>query len=215
MSKNKAQKAGTRAKKASARSKDRQIEKAREATKFREKKKHSLEHFTLNPQTGYEFWLIHGSNFLLSSYEQGVWSPAFPEIYEGKTVTRTALFKRVLEAHLDATTNQLSPSGTRTILWCSLKPREMFALVNRAKKFVWAAKGDPVAQGNPEVWHFLYTVMGEFLKGLDASGKTKDGKFLLPVEQYGELLPRALADTASQMSGINGPAEESTPDSDG
>jgi hypothetical protein len=33
------------------------------------------------------FWLAHGVNYILSDYDQGVWSPLFEGIYEGKTMT--------------------------------------------------------------------------------------------------------------------------------
>lgn len=206
MAKNKAQKANARAKKASAKAKDRQIERAREAAKFREKKTTSLAHFVANTQTGYEFWMLHGTNFLLSSYEDGLWSPMFPEVYAGKTVSRTELFKRVLNAHLDPKTNQLSPAGTKTIVWCSLKPKEMFALVYRARKLAWASGGEPMAQGQPQVWHFLHTVMGEFTKSLNDSGTTQEGKIVLPVDQYGQILPKAVADTVAGLSGVEDPS---------
>jgi hypothetical protein len=206
MTKNKAQKANTRAKKARAKLKDRQVTRAREAAKFREKRWSSFAQFTKNPETGYEFWLLHGANFLLSSYDEGLWNPVFPEAYEGKTVTRTELFKRVIEAHLNTTTNQLSPAGTKTILWCSLKPKEMFALVVRARQFAWAKKGNPITQAQPEVWHFFHTVMEEFAKRLDGTGKTKEGKFTLPVDQYGKTLPKAVADTVANLSGVVDPS---------
>jgi hypothetical protein len=208
MTKNKAQKANARAKKALARTKDRQIERAREAVQFKAKKNTSLVHFTTSPKTGYEYWLLHGSNYLMSSYESGLWSPMFPEVYVGKTLTRNELFKRVLEAHLNPETNQLSPAGTKVILWCSLKPKEMFALVVRARTLAWAKKGDPLAQAQPEVWHFLHTVMDEFSRSLDKNGNTEGGRFRLPADQYGQELPKAVADTIANLTGVVGPTSD-------
>jgi len=208
MSKNKAQKANVRAKKANVRAKDRQIERAREAAQFKTKRNTSLVHFTTNEKTGYEFWLLHGTNYLMSSYEEGLWSPVFPEVYAGKAVTRTELFKRVLDRHLNTETNQLSPVGTKVILWCSLKPKEMFALVVRARTLAWAKKGEPLAQAQPEIWNFLHTVMDEFTKSLDGAGKTEDGKFKLPSDQYGQELPQAVAETIATLSGVAGPPSD-------
>lgn len=207
MSKNKAKKADTRAKKAHARAKDRQIEKAREAARFREKSASSLAHFTSNPQTGYEFWLLHGLNFLLSSYEEGVWSPAFPEVYTGKAVARTVLFRRVLDRCLDPKTNSLTPSGTKSIVWTSLKPKEMFALVFRAKRLAGSMGGNSMSPAQPQVWKFLHEVMEEFTRTLDASGKTDEGSITLPVDQYGKVLPQAVADTIANLSGVSDPAD--------
>lgn len=211
MSKNRAKQANTRAKKAKERTRDRQIERAREAVTFKKKKNTSLAHFTSNPLTGYEFWFHHGANFLMSSYEEGLWSPVFPEVYAGKLVARTEFFKRVMDSHFDAKTNQLTPEGTKTILWTSLKPKEMFALVVRARQYAWAAKRDPMAPGSPEVWHFLHEVMGKFTEKLDSEKKTNAGSFTIPADQYGKILPQAIAATVSELSGVPDPSDPSVP----
>ena len=179
MAKNRAKQANLRAKKAKERSSDRAGERVRKESLFKKKKATSLAHFITNPETGYEFWLHHGANFLLSSYEEGLWSPTFPEVYVGKAISRTELFRRVMAAHFDDATNLLSPAGTRTIIWTSLKPKEMFALVVRARSFAWAKKGDPLTPGQPEVWYFLHEVMGKFSEELDSKKKTTSGSLSL------------------------------------
>jgi hypothetical protein len=205
VAKNKAKKANLRAQRANARSKDRAIARARDAAQFKTKKKDSFDHFVSNPVAGYEFWMLHGTNFLLSSFDSGLWSPIFPEAYAGKSVTRTEFFKRVLEKHMNQTTNQLSPDGTKAVLWASMKPKEMWDMVYRARKLAFSRGGDPVEQAQPDIWHFLHTVMGEFIRHLDAQKKTEEGRFSLPTEGYGPSLPEALASTVSGLSGISDP----------
>jgi len=211
MSKNRTKQANNRAKKAKERTRDRQIERAREAVTFKQKKATSLTHFISNPSTGYEFWLHHGCNFLLSSYEEGLWSPTFPEVYAGKVITRTEFFKRIMASHFNAGTNQLSPAGTKAILWSSLKPKEMFALVVRARQYAWAAKKEPTAQAQPAVWHFLHEVMEKFTEKLDSEKKTDSGSFTIPADQYGKILPQAIAATVSGLSGVPDPSDPSVP----
>ena len=35
----------------------------------------------------YTFWLVHGLNYLASSYEDGIWQPPFEGLYQGLTYT--------------------------------------------------------------------------------------------------------------------------------
>lgn len=208
MTKNREKKGNTRAKKSKEKEKDRQLVRAREAVKFKVKRVTAFSKFAASPEigtgTGYEFWLLHGMNFLLSSYIDGLWTPMFPEIYQGKTVPRTDVFKRLLKTHLDTTTNLLSPLGTKAILWASLKPPEMHALVLRARRLASDQKKNPMTEGQPDVWNFLHEVMGKFSSHLDEQKKTQGGSFQLP-ESYGEVLPQIVADTVANLSGVPTP----------
>lgn len=207
MPKNRAKQANNRAKKAKERSRDRQMERARKAVEFKAKKDTSLAHFIESPTTGYEFWFLHGTNFILSSIETGVWDPIFPEIYKGKPVSRTEVFKRVMDKHFDSEKGELSDLGTKAILWSSLKPKEMFALVVRARMYAWAHKSDPKQEASPWVWSFLDKVMTAFIGSLNSNSLSPDGKFQISSEKYGEFLPQAIADTVSALSGVKGTSE--------
>ena len=45
----------------------------------------------------YVFWVMHGCNFLVSDYDNGVWNPIFPEIYEGVTPQAEKVAERILD----------------------------------------------------------------------------------------------------------------------
>jgi hypothetical protein len=200
MSKNRAKAANVRAKKAKERSKDRAIERARKAVVFKAKKATSLAHFVSDP-SGYEFWYLHGPNFILSSYGEGVWSPLFPEIYNGKAVSRSEVFKRVMDKHYDNEKEELSDSGTKALLWCSLKPGEMFRLVSRARVYAWAKKNDPKAPASPAVWEFLDKVMGAFANVIESKSITQGGRLHISADKYETLLPEVIQATVSALSG--------------
>jgi len=207
--KNQSKKAGIRAKKAGEKAKARQTEKIRKATLFKKKLATSLENFSSNlGPGGYEYWLLHGMNFILSSYEEGIWQPIFPEVYEGKAITRTDLFARIMDKQFDG--KDLTPAGSKAVIWASLKPKEMFALVTRARQFSWAVQKDPLSPGAPEVWGFIHEVMNKFVEKLDDDQKTSDGKINLPADQYGKILPSAVAQTVAMLSGVEDPSVQTS-----
>jgi hypothetical protein len=150
----------------------------------RKKRADSLEHFV---SSEYEFWLLHGMNFLTSNYAEGVWSPLFPDIYETgfDSLDRTTIMKRLSESHLDPETNRLSETGTRCFAWVALKPKEMWELVFRIRRSQthelrdksWIESRKPA---NPSVWSLIYEAMNFVSAGLEAKGRTKDGQFTLP-----------------------------------
>lgn len=204
MTKNKAKAANNRAKKAKERTKDRQLQRAREAAVFKAKRETSLVSFVENPQTGYEFWYLHGLNYILSSYETGLWEPLFPEVYAGKLLSRAEVFKRIMAKHFDDKERELSDAGTKAILWSSLKPKEMFSLVVRIRKAGWDADEDPKAPMAPHVWEFMHNVMNAFLQTVNKKS-LKDGKLSIDSEKYGDYLHEAIASTVAERSGVAGP----------
>jgi len=195
-----AKRAQARAEKSRKRAKERErvsalesVARAAAAQLQRKKRADSLERFI---SSEYEFWLLHGMNFLTSNYAEGVWSPLFPEAYETgfDSMDRTTLLKRLSEAHLDPETNRLSETGTRCFAWMALKPKEMWELVFRIRRSQthelrdksWVESRKPA---NPSVWALVYEAMNLVSAGLEAKGQTKDGRFTLP---------KATADQPSQ-----------------
>ncbi len=107
---------------------------------------------------GYDFWLVHGLNFLSSDYDTGVWDPVAPEIYHNRGVTRTQLYTRVMNRYLDPETNQLSPAGIHCLMWMALKPHEMYPLVWKIK---WKSKeygGEFLKEGDGQVWYLFQSL---------------------------------------------------------
>lgn len=207
MTKNRTKQAANRAKKAKKRESERLLAQAREAASFKARNAASFAAFQKNPEIGYEFWFHHGLNFLASSYEEGVWDPLFPEIYQGKTVTRTEVFRRLMDRHFHPSDQKLSPSGTRAVLWASLKPKEMFTLVHRGKKLSWAKDIDPCTPAGPEIWNFLHEAMSYLVVHLEEREKTTEGRLQIGSTPYAKILPEIVAHTVANLSGVPDPSE--------
>ena len=74
--------------------------------------------FTANDRDiGYEFWLHHGFNYLSGN--------AFPDLYKGGRIYRSALFAYVMANCLGKDGN-LSPPGRKCLMWISAYPEELF-----------------------------------------------------------------------------------------
>lgn len=112
---------------------------------------------------GYHFWTHHVLNFFASDYHNGVWEPLFPEIYKNVEVPAKATHTRVLQKFLDTSTNRLSDTGVKCILWMSLKNHEMFRLVLRLRLQIRKLKGNPIAERDPKAW-VVVDMLGQQLK---------------------------------------------------
>jgi hypothetical protein len=144
----------------------------------------SLENFV---SSEYEFWLLHGMNFIASNYEEGVWSPLFPEAYSPgfAALDRTTITKRLMGSYLDPESNRLSEKGTRCLAWVALKPKEMWELVFRIRRSQtheiqdasWVESRKPA---NPSVWALVQEAMNLIASGLEAKKLTVGGRFRLP-----------------------------------
>lgn len=188
---NQAKRAQARAEKSRKRSKDRERVSALESVARtaaerlqRKKRADSLDTFVANE---YEFWLLHGMNFLTSNYSEGIWSPLFPEVYGAgfSSMDRTTLTKRLMEAYLDPETNRLSETGTRCLAWVAMKPKEMWEMVFRIRRSQshgfqdspWVESRKPA---NPSVWSILHEALNFVSAGLEAKKLTVGGQFQLP-----------------------------------
>lgn len=48
------------------------------------------------PEEDYIFWLCQGTNYIVSDHEQAIWTPLFPEIYEGVLPQPEQIAERVV-----------------------------------------------------------------------------------------------------------------------
>lgn len=104
---------------------------------------------------GYDFWVVHGVNYLSSLYSDGLWDPIAPEIYHGGTINSEKLYARIMNRYMDSTLNRLSPTGIHCFMWLALKPHEMYPLVWKIK---WKAKeygGEPLKEGDGHTWYLF------------------------------------------------------------
>lgn len=111
---------------------------------------------------GYDFWRAHGVNYLASDYEEGLWSPLFPEIYQGSVIRSDILFRRIL-SHLLDDTGRLTEKGLKCILWVSFKPEELHKMVYRVQRYANIHKGESRQPSDPHVWTFM-TLTGNLMR---------------------------------------------------
>ena len=112
--------------------------------------------------TGYEFWLLHGVNFIVADPDDN-YEPLFPEIYDGGVVNRDRSFTRIINLCIDEY-NRLSPTGARAILWMSLKKEEMYCVVEVVIKAVGKRGGNAYKPGDP-LTHRAMSIVADTIFG--------------------------------------------------
>jgi len=74
----------------------------------------------------FRFWLAHGVNYLVSDYENGLWDPLFPSIYEGKEIGAETMAQAITEKFAPlADKDKHWPKEGRTAMSWSLMTREV------------------------------------------------------------------------------------------
>jgi hypothetical protein len=88
------------------------------------------------------FWVAHGINYIASDYDEGVWKPLFPEVYEGDLPEEEALARRVMDTFAaDLEQEGASPGKTATA----------WAVQDKATVFVFQQKAlEQYKQGSPD-----------------------------------------------------------------
>jgi len=82
------------------------------------------------PDELHRFWIASGVNYLVSDYDNGVWDPMFPAIYEGGEVTSAEIASKI--------TNKYAPLADKDRHW----PKEgrtamSWSLINREIAYVY------------------------------------------------------------------------------
>ena len=74
----------------------------------------------------FRFWLAHGVNYIVSDYEEGLWDPLFPSIYEGKEIGAETMAQVITDKFAPlADKDKHCPKEGRTAMSWSLIPREV------------------------------------------------------------------------------------------
>jgi hypothetical protein len=73
----------------------------------------SEEQFSENSQI---FWLCHGVNYLISDMAKGLWTPLFPEIYEGTLISPEEIAQRVV-THFSSYEKEWPIEGKAALHW--------------------------------------------------------------------------------------------------
>ena len=110
------------------------------------------------PQETQMFWVSHGVNYLLSDYNEGTWTPLFPEIYEGDMPTSDVLAQRVIDRFKD--NDKLTPNEKATLAWSCQDPRVIRQFTEKVHRSLRKAKvEDPetvaLSPHNSLVWELF------------------------------------------------------------
>ena len=130
----------------------------------------SLAAFRTNDRgIGYDFWLLHGVNYLSDN--------PFPGLYRGDQIYRSVIFSYITEKYLVG--DVLTPQGRKCLTWASTLPDELYRSVLYVKAFARKYKRDPYQPNDPYVRVGIETVAT-----LMVSGQTDWGKGYDTVEDY-------------------------------
>ena len=109
----------------------------------------------------YIFWKAHGCNYLLSNYEQGIWTPIFPEIYENKVINEEdKMAERVGKKYWEG--GSVSQEAIPALMWLIFTPSQLWKMVRQVKR------GIPVSHlrkpHNVKIWK-SFDLIKENLRG--------------------------------------------------
>jgi len=125
------------------------------------------------PDEQFRFWLAHGVNYIVSDYENGIWEPMFPSIYENTAVDSAVIAKTITTKFTPLTDKEKHwPKAGKTAMSWSLMTREVVYIYYREviQRLKASLKGKDVettveelatSPGNPIVWGvFKYMLDG-------------------------------------------------------
>jgi len=104
------------------------------------------------PEADHLFWVCHGVNYLMSNYEEGLWTPLFPMLYEGNVPLIGDVTNAVLHGDADK----------HTLAWTIHDRRIIWVYVQEAVRRLTAAgyseDVDQVAKRphQPLVWEMFH-----------------------------------------------------------
>ena len=112
------------------------------------------------------FWIGHGANYLASDYDEGIWNPVVPSIYEGEVLTPEALTQAILGRFRD----DKSPAGKAVLAWTVQDKNIVYIFAKEALRAV--KKADPSCDASatvrlpkhPAVWEVFHGIKNKVLQ---------------------------------------------------
>ena len=97
------------------------------------------------PDELHRYWVAHGINFLVSDYDNGVWDPMFPTLYEGATIGAKEIADAIISRFADQTEKGHWSKVGRTVMAWSMSPRDItYVYYREALRRVKAKRKEPV-----------------------------------------------------------------------
>lgn len=114
------------------------------------------------PDDQMTFWICHGINCILSDYDNGVWSPMFESIYEGKLPASAEITQTILDkynAPSSAGIDNWPQEAKSALAWAVSDRNVVYVYYREAHRRLMAAhggdadiEGKAMAPHNPLVW---------------------------------------------------------------
>ena len=82
------------------------------------------------------FWLVHGINFLASDYDEGLWRPVFPSVYDGEEVDPEDIARRVMTHFSDQLDDDGWNIGKMVVAWSVQNSGTLFTYYQTALRLV-------------------------------------------------------------------------------
>lgn len=98
------------------------------------------------------WWVANGLNYLASDYDEGIWSPVFPEIYDDDFEITVELIKDYLNQHFNAEDNTWTTEGRRAIGIVMSPVQAVYTLAQKCISEARAAEVDPTTPKCEPVW---------------------------------------------------------------
>ncbi len=111
------------------------------------------------PEADRAYWLAHGVNFLTSNYDEGEWTPLFPEIYEGEMLDEETLSGRLVTLAEDE--DNMTAAQRAVLGYAFQNPMSHYVFKRRAEGLITEA-GDEDAEATarlphqPLVWQMFH-----------------------------------------------------------
>lgn len=108
----------------------------------------------------YLFWVGHGINMLASNYEEGEWTPVFPELYEENFELTDAAVGKYLTKHFNKENKTWTAEGRRAVGWASSPITNVYAVYQKCVAEAEKNNVDPKTPACGPVWR-VFGIMRE------------------------------------------------------
>ena len=125
-----------------------------------------LAQMILNFEESYDylFWIAHGLNMLASDYNEGQWTPVFPELYEdGFEITEDQLSKYIVGEY-DKDSNTWTEEGRAAVGWANSTVMNVYSVQQKCIAEAEKNNVDPKTPACGPVWRVFGIMRDEIQK---------------------------------------------------
>ena len=125
-----------------------------------------LAQMILNFEDSYEYmyWVVHGLNMLASDYNEGTWTPVFPELYDDGVQISEDAVGAYLVKHYDKDNNAWTTEGRRAVGWANSTVTNIYAVQQKCVAEAEKNGVDPKSPACGPVWRIFGIMRDEIEK---------------------------------------------------